>query len=102
MTETSFCSKVNGIVKHNPSNIDDSVFCEMVNFVLIFQSITFFTKCPVLDVWQGSEYASESCSLLQGLKIGQHHLKKPSLSSILLKKDSSAVALGICCFYKSS
>ena len=69
----------------------------------IFQSLHFFTKCPALDVWQGSEYRSESCSLLQGLKIGGHYLKKPSLPLILLKKDSTAVALsGLFWFYKSS
>ena len=69
----------------------------------IFQSLTFFTKCPVLHVKQGSECASESCSLLQDLKIGEHDLKKPSLPSVILGKDSTAVAFsGLFWFYKSS
>ena len=75
------------------------LFGKMVNFVLIFlkvgiyQSLTFFAKCSVLDVCQGSEYASESCSLFQGLKIGEHYLKKPSLPSTLLKKDSTVIVV---------
>ena len=62
--------------------------------------VNFFTKCSILDVWQGSKYASESFSLLQGSKIGEHRLKKPSLPWILLKKDPAAVALsGLFWFY---
>ena len=32
------------------------MFKKIVN---VFQSLTIFAKCSILDLWQGSEYASE-------------------------------------------
>ena len=98
-----FCSKVRGISEpYQISKIELFVgICG--GKVGICQSLTFFTKCSVLDVWQGSEHTSESCSLLQGFKIGEDHLKKCSLPPILLKKDSTTVALSVLFwFYKTS
>ena len=70
------------------------LFLKIVNFVLILKLIlilkkliihlnlklilklsadlsvvNFFYKIPVLDIWEGSQYASESCTLLHWLKI---------------------------------
>ena len=33
------------------------------NFSNCFQSLTIFAKRPILDDWQGSEYASETATL---------------------------------------
>ena len=65
-------------------------FAKIVN---CHKPLTIFTKCSILDVWQGPEYVCESCSLSEGLKTGKYQLKKPSLPLSLSKKGSTAVAL---------
>ena len=45
------------LMKHEKSK--NSIFCENFTFFSIGTTLTNFSKRSILDIWQGSEYASD-------------------------------------------